>query len=422
MYCVFCGTENPEFASFCEKCGKPVNWKQNQLSPESEASSASNDIDRPCTSPSEPIPPGALHEPSDSLSDSKVREFQKTYSEMSNEEILRLAGDLSSLTECALHALKSELQKRGLEEPSIEDDKRGSDLQQDTLKKGGTGPMKLSGWLIPTWFIALLVYNVWAHWSQNVDKGSLYILWEAIGQLTTPIELLLSAAVVYGILSRGRASTRNGEVQNLRRRFISHPAFRTVYILVGTTGLLVLALFAIASLQRLGTKQPDNQASQSSSQVDKSTVNPHALDSYEVMSKAKADFGTADDGLTPEAKKRMRETFALELSGAMQKQNNPIHVEVLGDNHDVLELQAPSMNDEISGEFIHESGGVDANFWNGMRLMNFSQLVFSGDGYKKVITREDIIGYSKDYEKYKADFLRVTKGLQAGAQGELKKP
>jgi hypothetical protein len=140
------------------------------------------------------------------------------------------------------------------------------------------------------------------------------------------------------------------------------------------------------------------------------------------MSKSKADLGTEADGITPQAKKRMREMFALELSGAMQKQNNPIHVDIIGDNHDVLLLQLPLMSDAVSDEFLNRPSDDNGNFWNGMRLMNFSQIVFSGDHYRKVVTREEIVSYSKNYDKYKTDYLKMLKGIQAGAQGEVTKP
>ncbi len=106
----------------------------------------------------------------------------------------------------------------------------------------------------------------------------------------------------------------------------------------------------------------------------------------------------------------------------MQQQNNPVHVEVAGDDHDVLLLQLPSMDEETSNDLIQKLRGGDANFWNGMRLMNYRQLVFSGNNYKKIVEREEIVRYSKDYDRYLADFQKTLKGIQAGAQGETTKP
>jgi hypothetical protein len=273
------------------------------------------------------------------------------------------------------------------------------------------GAIRFRGLWILAWFIALFIFNVASHWSQNADKNSLYIFLEALGQLTTPVKLVLSAAVVYGILSNGGMRSTDGEPQTSKKQLFSPNALRTAYILVGILAAVIVIGLMVPLLPKGGTKQAEN-----------APVNPNALNNYALMSKSAADLGTEDDGLSPEAKKRMRESLALQLAGAMQKQNNPIGVDIGGDNHDVLLFRLPSMNDELANELIQEFGQGDANFWNGARLMNFSQIDFSGDGFKKIVTRAEIIGYGKDYDKYKAAFLKATKGIQAGAQGELTKP
>jgi len=419
MYCVFCGAENPEFASFCEKCGKSVNWKQNQPVMETKSSQVPCEAERGVPVPAQLVPTEDQNGTRDTLCDPNAHDFQRTYSETTDEELLRLAGDMASLTGSSRQALESELGKRGLKKASIEDYRKMEVSQLHEMAKEVPSPRKYRGLWILTWFIGLLIFNVGSHWSQNADKNALYIFLEALGQLTSPLELLLSAAIVVGILSGRKVKTRDGEAQTLKKRLFSKRA----YIVAGMLGLVVVIGLVVASLPRGGTKQLDNQTGQSRPQDDKAAANPNALDSYEVMSKSKADLGTEADGLTPEAKKRMREMLALQLSGAFQKQNNPIQVEVTGDKHDVLSFRSPSMNDAVSNEMIQTlREESDANFWNAMRLMNYSQVVFSGDSYKRIVTREELLGYGKDYEKYKAAFLKATKGLQAGAQGELGKP
>ncbi len=349
MYCVFCGAENPEFASFCEKCGKGVRWKQNQPSTEAKGSPAPSEAESRRPVPSQFVP---------------------------------------------------------------------AEEKNDETAKDVPRPRKYRRLWIPAWFLALLTINAWSHWSQNADKNALYIFLEALERLTSPLEISLSAAVVGGILLSGKAQSRDGEVQTLKKGRFSKRA----YILAGTVALVGVIGLVVASLPRGGTKQAADRAAQSKQQDEKATVNPNALDNYEIMSKSKVDVGTVADGLAPEAKKRMREMLALQLAGGLQQQNNPIHVEVTGDSHDVLLFQLPSMSDAVSNELIQRFRGGDANFWNAMRLMNYRQVVFSGESYKKIVTREEFLRYGKDYEKYKAAFLIVTKGLQSGAQGELTKP
>jgi hypothetical protein len=59
-------------------------------------------------------------------------------------------------------------------------------------------------WLwILAWFAALLVFNVLLHWTQNAGQNALYVFLEALGQITSLVQLLLSVVVVLGIaLSR----------------------------------------------------------------------------------------------------------------------------------------------------------------------------------------------------------------------------
>lgn len=150
-------------------------------------------------------------------------------------------------------------------------------------------------------------------------------------------------------------------------------------------------------------------------QVQKATLNLTALDNQELVSKTKADAGHEEDGLSSETKKRMREVFALNAAVGMREQKNPIRVDIVGDNFDVLEFQLPSMNQDLADGLIRDLGSGDANFWNGIRLMDFSQIVFSGDNFKKIVNRKEIIAYSQDYDKYEEAFLRALKRLRAGA-------
>jgi len=55
-------------------------------------------------------------------------------------------------------------------------------------------------WLwILGWFAVLLVFNVASHRSQDADKNALYVFLEALGQITSPVQMILSACVVLGI-------------------------------------------------------------------------------------------------------------------------------------------------------------------------------------------------------------------------------
>lgn len=279
----------------------------------------------------------------------------------------------------------------------------------ESLRRGdmASGKLRRGAWTVG-WFASLLIFNIASHWSRNLDKNGLFIFLEALGRLTTPLELLVSAAVVYGILSSGaRQKENDGKARSMKRTTALH----TAYIVVGTlVGILVIGF--VAASWRGGGAVKGQQAS----------VNPGALDNYALLSESNSEVGTEDDGLSPDTKKRMREGLALQLAGGLQKQNNPILVDVTGADHNILVFQLPSMNDQMAEELIQEFRQEnDANFWNAVRLMNYSQVVFSGDSYKKVVSREEFLDYGKDYNRYKEAFLKAARGLQAGAEGEVSK-
>ena len=102
------------------------------------------------------------------------------------------------------------------------------------------GPIRHRGLLVPGWFIALLIFNIALHWSENAGQSSLYVFLSALGWLTTPVELVLSAAVVYGILSMGGKKSSDGEVQTLRKQLFSHNALQTAYVLAGTVVVVIV--------------------------------------------------------------------------------------------------------------------------------------------------------------------------------------
>lgn len=260
-------------------------------------------------------------------------------------------------------------------------------------------------WIVG-WFAGLLIFNITSHWSQNADRNGLFIFLEGLGRLTSPVELLLSAVVVYGIASSGQSSD-SSDLRTTQKKTALHTALILVGVLVG----VVVIGFVAASLHGGGAvRSPQN------------LVNAGALDNYALLSRSTSQSGTEEDGLSSDTKKRMREGLALQLAGGLQKQNNPIHVDVTGNDHEILVFDLQSMNDEMAEDLIRELRQAnDANFWNAARLMNYSQVVFSGKDYKKVVSRDEILGYGKDYDKYKVAFLKATTGLQAGAQGEVSK-
>ena len=83
----------------------------------------------------------------------------------------------------------------------------GYDFETKTVEKAfvTVGPkMKHTGSWIIAWFTILIIWNVARHWSQNTDENALAHLLDAIGDVTTPLEFVLSAVVVSGIFLSNR--------------------------------------------------------------------------------------------------------------------------------------------------------------------------------------------------------------------------
>ena len=257
---------------------------------------------------------------------------------------------------------------------------------------------------ITGWFLGLLGLNIlwnllhlgfilmlpFVNWTNSwIDvHNSLYLLAFSLAMMTSPVELFLSIWFVYSVLGN-----------------IGH---RKLYTAAALAAPLLLGPLVVAGLDHWlshPNPHPDPQ------------VNLHALDDYQVTSKSDVPLET-EDGLSPQAKKSMREMLALQLAGGLQKQNNPVQCDIAGDDHDILVFHWSSMDEDAANELIQDFEQGDANFWNGARLMNFTEVDFTGDRFKKAITRQQIIGYSKNYDKYKAVFLKATNEFQGGVQKE----
>jgi tetratricopeptide (TPR) repeat protein len=125
--------------------------------------------------------------------------------------------------------------------------------------------------------------------------------------------------------------------------------------------------------------------------------NPRALDGWEFLKSP----NRSDDapGLTPAKLKRMREMMTLSIAGAMQEQQNPISVHILGSDHDTLQIEWEEMTGQTA-DLLLRGFVSQEDFFNSMRFMNFQALQFSGRSFSRRLDRSDFIGYSHNYEAY----------------------
>ena len=59
-----------------------------------------------------------------------------------------------------------------------------------------------------------------------------------------------------------------------------------------------------------------------------------------------------------------------------------------------------------------------SNFWNGLRALGCSELVFTGENYRRSIPQNEFIQWCRDYEKYLSELHKVTGQISAGLSRE----
>ena len=209
-----------------------------------------------------------------------------------------------------------------------------------------------SAWLV-LWFVVLLAFNVLRVWSDYNYKSLPVLILDGLGRMTTPLQLALTAIVSLAFFTH----------QGSKR-----PKLYAGLSMLGTLGIALLAGLATALVIKSLLKSSNAPMS-----------------NYAVMQPSPAVVGDSTDGLTPDTKKRMREMLVLQLSGALAKSQSPVKVDIVGTNHDIVTFTLSSMDASSSQELIDEFRANEANFWNGMRLMDVKEVDFLGDNYKRAV-------------------------------------
>ena len=149
-----------------------------------------------------------------------------------------------------------------------------------------------------------------------------------------------------------------------------------------------------------------------------SGVNPDALKSWEIL-KRDQQLGDAA-GLTPAAKKRLRETFALQLRGSLAAFTN-LAVDLRGDDHEKLVVACGNV-DRIATNWREALQKVDAEFWNRMRFLDFSEIVFTGTNYSESIPKSKFKEWGHSYETYVSNTIAMYQGQLFAAGGNALNP
>ena len=134
-------------------------------------------------------------------------------------------------------------------------------------------------------------------------------------------------------------------------------------------------------------------------------------------------FDAGGNELNPVMQKTMRQNLASALDGGMKSIYKGLEVRLEGENEDKLVLHLGEMNlgvaDNLLKTFREDKTG---NFWNSLRALGCSELVLSGDTYRRSISRSEFIQWCRDYEKYLSELRKVAGQISGGLEHEAKAP
>jgi hypothetical protein len=86
----------------------------------------------------------------------------------------------------------------------------------------------------------------------------------------------------------------------------------------------------------------------------------------------------------------IRERFASTLDGGFKSVYNALQVRTEAKEADKLLIHMPQMNEEIADGLVRSTGEKE-NFWNGVCAFGFSEVIFSGDNYRRSIPKNQFI-------------------------------
>lgn len=120
------------------------------------------------------------------------------------------------------------------------------------------------------------------------------------------------------------------------------------------------------------------------------------------------------DELNPVVQTTMRQHLASTLNGGLKSIYKAMEVRSEGENDEKLLIYWPEMDAQTADDFIKSISQKDANFWNALRALGFTDLVLTGTNYTRRIPRKEFIQWCREYEKYSAELRKVV-GQMSGA-------
>jgi hypothetical protein len=263
-------------------------------------------------------------------------------------------------------------------------------VSQSQARKIGGGPL----W--PLLLLALYMFGYVVPLA--IKNGASGALWIALGTLsycTSPLSILMLLTIGIWFWTARRGLSVADTLREIIRRSLWSALVTTAMCLA----LLVISYSRIDSALKL------RDAAQRQKLM-ASGVNPDALKGWEVAKGADQSAVDARLGFPAATKKRLRETFALSLMGAVGSVPN-VNVELQGPEHDRLILSSPTMNATIASNLPVLLRTADADFWNRTRFLGFSEFVFSGSNYYESIPATKFAQWGSGYDKFVSNMVAM---------------
>jgi len=113
----------------------------------------------------------------------------------------------------------------------------------------------------------------------------------------------------------------------------------------------------------------------------------------------------------------IRQRFAATADGGFRSIYPAMRFRSEGEHSEKLVVYMPQMNVEIADGLLR-SMTANGNFWNGVRALGFTEVIFSGDSYRRSISKNEFIPWCRDYEKYLAEMQRAKGQISSGLEHE----
>lgn len=290
-------------------------------------------------------------------------------------------------TSAALAATESEQESSTPDRPSPEVERTVSPAHARQIRGSPLLPLLLFAFWI-FWYVVPLAI-------ENGASGTYWIVLGILSYCTSPVSILVLVTLGIWFWTARRNSPLAGAFCEILRLSVRQAL--AIIILC-----LPLIAFSYSSIQ--SALEVRNAAQRQ--KLSAMGVNPDAFKGWEVAQGADQSAVDARLGFPVATKKRMRETFALSLMGAVASVPN-VSVELQGPEHDKLIVSSPGMSATIASNLPVLLRTADADFWNRTRFLGFNEFVFSGSNYSQSIPVAEFAQWGVGYDSFVSNMVAM---------------